>query len=215
MSIKSQQGTRAGTVARHIEAFRDLASNPGKYSQSDWTYKHHIGNRSATSAIKMGIIERRNGLLHFVSEAHINSSLIRKVLGSNANKRRQEKAKYDDGLAADPRTERFYELLPDLFTTKEAMKVAERVGIPKTTMQRIFRKDNRFYRIRHGTYCKDTAVINYDRILTWEDANTNPESARFYASINNTPAEPTLFKRPIPKDEPRVGLIRSFIRWIW
>jgi hypothetical protein len=211
MSNKSQQRTRSGTVDRHIEAFRDLASNPAKYSQSDWTYKHHIGNRSATSAIKMGIIERRNGLLHFVSTAPINSALIAKVLGSNAKKRRQEKAKYDDGLAQDLRTEKFYELLPDTFTTSTAREVAEQVGIPKTTMQRILRKDSRFYRLMHGTYCKDTAVKNYD----WTFKPVTEEI--FDVSLTRKPvtANDSPVIEPPVQPLPQVGIIRRFIRWIW
>ena len=211
MSIKSQQGTRSGTVDRHIEAFRDLASNPAKYSQSDWTYKHHIGNRSATSAIKMGIIERRNGLLHFVSTAPINSALIAKVLGSNAKKRRQEKAKYDDGLAQDLRTEKFYELLPDTFTTSTAREVAEQVGIPKTTMQRIFRKDSRFYRLRHGTYCKDTLVKNYE----WTFKPVTEEMFDVSLTRKPVPANDSPVIDPPLQPLPQVGIIRRFIRWIW
>ena len=152
---------RATTLDRHLEAFRDLAANPGKYSQAEWTYKHHIGNRSATSAIKMGIIERRNGTLHCTRE-RIHTDMVVRVLNGNAEQRANEQKKYHDGLLPDVRTDEFYNRLPDFFTTGTAAIIAAEVGVPKTTMQRIFRKDKRFYRLRHGTYCKNTAVSNYD-----------------------------------------------------
>lgn len=159
--MREQKALRATTLDRHVEAFKDLAAHPGKYSQAEWTYKHHIGNRSATSAIKMGIIERRNGTLHCTRE-RIHSDMVVRVLNGNAEQRANEKKNYHDGLLPDPRTDEFYNRLPDFFTTGTAAIVATEVGIPKTTMQRIFRKDARFHRVRHGTYCKSTFATKCD-----------------------------------------------------
>ena len=153
----------------------------------------------------MGIIERRNGLLHYVGTAPITTALIKKVLASNAKKREEERGEYHDGLASDPRTEKFYELLPDMFTTKTASEVAEKVGIPKTTMQRIFRKDKRFYRIRHGTYCKDTLVHDYE----WSAKPFYGDRVEMtFTKPVTTSNAPTQQRRP-------VGIIRRFINWLW
>jgi hypothetical protein len=145
--MRTQKGTRADTISRHIDAFRDLSSNPARYSQAEWTYKHHIGNRSATSALKMGLIELRNGLLHYVGTAPITTALIKKVLASNAKKREEEREgvhtyektlKWDD-FSVNGRGAEFYKEINSLDATfpmkaprpepTPAMIAPEKVGI--------------------------------------------------------------------------------------
>lgn len=147
--MSRQRTTKVDTVERHKKAFHDLISNPGRYSQSEWTLRHHIGNRSGTSALRMGLIERRDGMLYSKVDA-VNTGTIRKVLNFNKEQRELEKH-------TNERTNAFYSKLPDEFTTAQALNVAASVGIPKVTMQRIFNKDKRFVKIRHGAYRKRSA----------------------------------------------------------
>jgi hypothetical protein len=202
--MRTQLASRSDTLNRHIQAFHDLIANPGKFSQTEWTYKHHIGNRSATSAIRLGIIERRNGVLYCTRE-RIHADIIQKVLSGNAAQRMKEKATYHDGLRTDARTDAFYSRLPDFFTTGTAAVLALELGIPKTTMQRIFRKDKRFYRLRHGTYCKDTVPKNYTL-----DADFKVGDDHGWLTFQKTPQ---LEQAKAAKKS--IGLIRRFINWLY
>lgn len=108
----------------------------------------------------MGIIERRDGMFYCTRE-RINADMVMQVLSWNAKQRHIEKGTYHDGLKSNDRTDEFYARLPDFFTTETASIVAKELGIPKTTMQRIFRKDARFHRMMHGKYCKAHVATSY------------------------------------------------------
>jgi hypothetical protein len=193
--------SRKDTIDRHLTAFKDLAANPGKYAQDEWVRAHCIGNRSATSAIRLGIILRNNGKL-YCTENPVNTDTVRRVLNNNANDRRIENEMRGLPKSANA----FYAHLPERFTTAEATKVADSLGIPKTTMQRILRMDGRIAKDRHGKYGK---VHNYTHTVPFKVANMTEPERKALKEISEV--ELTFSAR----QPERVGLVRRFIRWIW
>jgi len=57
------------------------------YKQSEWVAKHCIGNRSCTSAIRLGIITRKDGKLYCndrVTMATVKTIMDKNIMDKNA-----------------------------------------------------------------------------------------------------------------------------------
>jgi hypothetical protein len=71
--------------------------------------------------------------------------------------------------------------------------------------------------IRKGYIERSGGVLKMIKMPTRAEVERIREEARKRPKNQKTtePTEPTLFNVHIPVEQPRVGLIRSFIRWVW
>lgn len=176
-----------------------------RFLGSDLCKKHGV-TKSATVAMKeMGYLKssQGHGCLYIgpepKDEAHLDrltSEIMKQSLGRQRGWR--TKARHVIKRPAPRRelpssADAFFQNLPHSFTAGEAVSIGQRIGISRTTVQRILHKDSRIVREKHGRYYKMSLREGGITIALEKE----PE------------------RIPNRKGTKHVGILRRLLRWIW
>ena len=175
-------------------AFTHDVSTSKEFMGSEMCLAHGV-SKGATAAMKeMGLLKTQRGqgcvyIGPILKDEDDLKRLASAVMERSCERQRRHRKK----LGLPHVSKSLFDKLQDTFTTRQAEEIGKRIGISRTTVRRILKKDSRIVRNRHGHYSKMS--------MRHGGINITHESASDLASKK--------------KSTKHVGILRRLLRWIW